>query len=301
MSALTAKLNSGHEIPLVGLGTWQAPAGEVGAAVKTALGLGYRHIDCAAIYGNEAEIGQAFEEVFAQGVIKREDVFITSKLWNTKHKREDVKPALLKQLSDLKLEYLDLYLIHWPMAFTEDHAKDENGSIKLLPIPLRETWEAMEQLVDEGLVRSIGISNFNIQLTNDLLSYARIKPAVNQVELHPLNVQQRLKDFCAARGIHLTGYCPLARSDASVNVMENPTITTLASKYNKSPAAILIRWGVQRGTSVIPKSTKEERLRGNFDVFDFELTSEEQASITALDRKHRVVDPTSFWGVAIFE
>ena len=188
----TLQLNSNHKMPVIGLGTWQAPAGQVGAAVKTALENGYRHIDCAAIYGNEAEIGAVFAEAFASGLVKREDLFVTSKLWNSEHAPSDVRPALELSLKELRLDYLDLYLIHWPQCFAKESEgnrsipKNEDGSIKYdLSTSSQETWSALEACVDAGLTRSIGLSNFNSEQIAGICEGARIKPAVLQVEIHP--------------------------------------------------------------------------------------------------------------------
>ena len=188
----TLTLNSGQAMPVVGLGTWQAPAGQVGAAVKAALEGGYRHIDCAAIYGNEAEIGAVFEEAFASGLVKREDLFVTSKLWNSEHSPEDVRPALDLTLKELRLDYLDLYLIHWPQCFAKESAgnrsipKNDDGTIKYdLATSSQKTWAALERCVDAGLTRAIGLSNFNSEQIAGICDGARIQPAVLQVEIHP--------------------------------------------------------------------------------------------------------------------
>lgn len=248
----TATLNNGNKIPLVGLGTWKAKPGEVGAAVKTALlEGGYRHIDCAAIYGNEKEVGEALKEVFAtEGGPKRSDVFITSKLWNSEHKRADVRPALEKTLADLGLEYLDLYLIHWPIP-----TKKGVQGMQWDAVPLSETWAALEECVEAGLTKSIGVSNFNVQLIADLLTYAKIKPAVNQVELHPYLTQEGLIDFLTKQNVHITAYSSLGSSDSPLRkpgdptLLDEPVIVEIAKNHNKTPAHVLLKWSEQRGNA----------------------------------------------------
>lgn len=235
----TLTLSSGGAMPLVGLGTWQAPPGEVGAAVKVALESGYKHIDCAACYGNEAEIGAVFAEMFA-GPTKREDIFITSKLWNSEHAPADVKPAVLKTLADLQVEYLDLYLIHWPQNFEKTQGttcsfpRNEDGSIRYdLDTKSEETWAAMEALVEEGLVKAIGLSNFNSVQISSIISSCKIKPAVLQVEIHPYFSQEPLVSFCKEQGIVVTAYSPLG-TGAEIDgctVVGNPTLAGIGEKY----------------------------------------------------------------------
>eukprot|EP01098_Paradermamoeba_levis_P005003 TRINITY_DN2125_c0_g1_i1.p1 TRINITY_DN2125_c0_g1~~TRINITY_DN2125_c0_g1_i1.p1 ORF type:complete len:316 (-),score=101.44 TRINITY_DN2125_c0_g1_i1:28-921(-) len=296
MAQKTAKLNSGFEIPLFGLGTWRAEPGLVGQAVKDSLKLGYRHIDCAAVYQNEDEVGKAIADFLADPAnnLKREDLFITSKLWNTAHKREQVKPACLKTLKDLQLTYLDLYLIHVPVAH------DEKGQPIL--VPLQETWQAMEELVKEGLVRSIGISNFPTALVNDLLSYAKIPPAVNQIERHPYLVQPEHVAFLTKHNIHATGYSPLGAGDFLPNapkVLQDPVVLSLAKKYNRTPAQILINWHLTKGYSVIPKSVKKERLEENLKATEFVLSEEDWQELSKLDRRARYLDQSGN-GVHVF-
>lgn len=197
----TIKLNNGRSIPTVGLGTWKSKPGEVASAVKTAIQAGYRHIDCAAVYGNEKEVGEALKSCIGSAV-NREDLFITSKLWNTKHNPSDVRPALMQTLSDLGLDYLDLYLIHWPIALKdgdEPFPKDADGKLIYAYHDPYDTWQAMETLVNDGLVRAIGLSNFNSKQVDDIISKSQIKPAVLQVECHPYLNQAQLIKHCKER------------------------------------------------------------------------------------------------------
>ncbi|KAJ3215311.1 hypothetical protein HDU67_000588 [Dinochytrium kinnereticum] len=297
-------LNSGAQIiPALGLGTWKAQPNEVAEAVKHAVKIGYRHLDCAYIYENEKEIGEALRGIFASG-IPRSSLFITSKLWNTFHRPEDVARAIDITLSDLGLQSLDLYLVHWPLAFKNrgdgNSEKDAAGKTVFDTVPIIDTWRAMEALVDAGKVKAIGVSNFNITKLKALLSEARIKPAVNQVELHPYLPQDELLEFCNKNGIHVTAYSPLGSGKEEPNLLKDEVVTDIAQRNGKSVAQVLISWAIQRGTSVIPKSSNPKRLEENFNDFvlstkDFDALSARHKTIQA-----RLVDPQGFWGVDVF-
>ena len=305
-SGTNLKLRTGGSMPSVGLGTWKSASSGAGQAVKYALTkCGYRHIDCAAIYGNEREIGVAFESVFNSGTLPREKVFITSKLWDTEHARADVRAACEATLRDLRLDYLDLYLVHWGIAEPKGgHTYDADGHLVVEKVSIRETWEAMEELVGAGLVKAIGVANFTAPLLLDLFSYAQVQPAVNQIELHPYLQQTRLVDFCQRLGMAVTAYSPLARpgyEEMSERLVDEKVIRTIASAHGKTPAQVLLRWGIQRNTVVIPKSTHPKRIQENISVFDFELSESDMREIAGLERGLRIVDPYQWGQVPYFD
>jgi alcohol dehydrogenase (NADP+) len=302
MKMLTFSNND--EMPAVGLGTWKSQPGEVFDAVLTALKAGYRHIDCAPIYGNEKEIGQALQKAFAEGVVRREELWITSKLWNDMHQKGKVIPALERTLENLAIDYLDLWLIHWPVVLKGGLKGVPKGEdfIPLDEVPIAETWAGMEACVQQGLCKHIGVSNFSRQKIADLLSYAQIRPECNQVESHPFLQQTELLEFCKVENIHLTAYSPLGSRDRpskgqdEPDMFEHETIKSIASRHQKTPAQILIAWAVNRGSAVIPKSTNPDRIRMNLEAGDIQLSTEEMHAIAALDRHFRYIDGT-FWTV----
>jgi D-xylose reductase len=314
MKSKSFKIASGDNLPAVGLGLWKVERERAAATIEVAVQCGYRHFDCACDYGNEAEVGEDLQRVLQSGTCRREELWVTSKLWNTYHAAEHVRPAAERSLADLQLDYLDLYLIHFPLAhkFVPFEMRYPPGwfhnpdapspRVELARVPIAETWQAMEELVRGGLVRNIGICNFNTSLLRDLLSYAEILPVVLQVEMHPYLAQEKLLRFCQEQNIVVTAFSPLGpasylslgMASPEDSCLEQPVVREAARRHGKTPAQILLRWGVERGTAVIPKTTRPERLRENLDIFDFELSADEMKAIAALDRHRRFNDPGVF-------
>lgn len=305
------KLNNGLNMPVVGLGVWRMEGKSIRDLLINAIKIGYRHFDCAADYQNEVEVGEALSEAFQTGLVKREDLFITTKLWNSDHGH--VLEACKASLKKLQLDYLDLFLIHFPVATkhtgvgTTGSALDDDGVLEIdTTISLETTWHAMEDLVSLGLVRSIGISNYDIFLTRDCLAYSKVKPAVNQIETHPYFQRESLVKFCQKHGICVTAHTPLGGAVANtewfgtVSCLDDPVLKGLAEKYKKTVAQVVLRWGIQRDTVVIPKTSKVERLDENFKVFDFELSKEDMELIKRMDRSYRTNQPAKFWGIDLY-
>jgi D-xylose reductase len=310
----TLTLANGARMPLVGLGLWKVAKSEAPDLVRQALRAGYWHLDSACDYGNEAEVGAGIRAALGEGACARTDMWVTSKLWNTYHARPHVRPAVERTLRDLGLDYLDLYLIHFPIAqefvpfevryppewFFDPHAAEPR--MRFAPVPLSETWAAMEDLVKAGLVRNIGVCNYNTALLHDLLAYATIRPAVLQVELHPYLAQEKLLRFCRENRIAVTGfsplgalsYLPLGMATKEESVLEQPAVRAAAERHRKSPAQVVLRWGVQRGTAIVPKTSRPDRLAENLAIFDFELSAEEMAAVSALNCNRRFNDPGVF-------
>ena len=306
------------KMPSVGLGLWKIERERVAHVVKQAIQIGYRHLDSAADYGNELEVGHGIKQALDEGLCKRENLWITSKLWNTFHAAEHVEQACDKTLADLGVEYLDLYLIHFPISlqyvpiatrYPPEWIFDpeaQEPEVKIAPVPLSETWLAMEALVAKGKVKQIGVCNYNSALMHDLMAYAKIKPAVLQIESHPYLTQERLLRLAAEYDIAVTTFSPLgslsyieldmARQEESL--LQQPVVLAAAQRLNRSAAQILLRWGVQRGTAIIPKTSRVERLAENIALFDFELSSQEMEAISALNCNRRFNDPGLFCELA---
>jgi alcohol dehydrogenase (NADP+) len=298
------EFDNGDKMPALGLGTWKSAKGEVYAAVRSALEIGYRHFDCALLYGNEKEIGQAFADALKEGIVKREELWITSKLWNNSHEKQYVLPSIQTSLADLQLDYLDLYLIHWPIALKHDVTFPQKGEemLSLTEVPLSETWTEMIRLKEMGLARHIGVSNFSTKKITDIIEKTGVIPEVNQLELHPFLQQQEMLDFCQSKGIYLTGFCPLGSADRPANrivegepkLFENQTIQELALAKGCTPAQIMLAWAVCRGTSVIPKSVHAHRLTENLIAADIELSAQEMEVMRGLDLHYRYIKG-NFW------
>ncbi|MEH7547316.1 aldo/keto reductase [Neobacillus vireti] len=271
----TTTLSNGVKMPWFGLGVFKVEEGpELVNAVKFAIKHGYRSIDTAAIYQNEEGVGQAIREGIKEAGISREDLFVTSKVWNSDLGYEATLEAYETSLKKLGLDYLDLYLIHWPVE----------GKYK-------EAWRALETLYKEGRVKAIGVSNFHVHHLEDLMKEAEIKPMINQVEFHPRLTQKEIQTFCREQGIQMEAWSPLMQGQ----LLNQPVIKEIANKYNKSTAQVILRWDLQNGVVTIPKSTKEHRIIENAAIFDFELTKAEMEQIDDLNQNHRVgPDPDNF-------
>lgn len=260
----TTTLNNGVEMPWIGLGVFKSsPGEETRQAVKHALDIGYRHIDTAAFYENEADVAAGIEE----HSVPREELFITTKVWNTDQGYDNTLRAFDLSMKRLKLDVLDLYLVHWP-----------------IPDTYIETWKALEKLYADGRVRAIGVSNFLIHHLERVMQESDIVPAVNQVEFHPRLVQKPLLDFCASHKVQFEAWSPLMRGQ----ILDHETVTRIAAECGKSPAQVLLRWDLQHNVVTIPKSVHEKRIRENSAVFDFELSSEQMAALDALDQDKRI-------------
>ncbi|KAG2191108.1 hypothetical protein INT46_009032 [Mucor plumbeus] len=314
MTAQTyATLNrTGDKMPLVGFGCWKVSPEDAEGTIYNAIKSGYRLIDGAADYGNEIEVGRGINKAIKEGIVTREEVFVVTKLWNTYHNKDRLRGAFDKQLNDLGLEYVDLYLIHFPVPLKHVNINEvypagwyqpNKTEIEFEPSPMHECWHEMEKLVDANLARNIGISNFNVQLILDLLTYAKIKPAVLQVELHPYLQQSRLVTWVQSQGINITAYSsfgPASFVDLTTDgktaapLLEHATIKEIANKHNKTTGQVLLRWSTERNVAVIPKSTNQDRIKSNLDIFSWSLDKEDMDKIASLEKGLRFNDPYSY-------
>ncbi|XP_067938669.1 1,5-anhydro-D-fructose reductase-like [Watersipora subatra] len=298
----SVRLLNGRRMPTVGLGTWQSTnSEEVKNAVRVAIEEGYRHIDTAKAYQNEADIGSVLQELITEGKITRDEMFITTKLWMTGMAPENVRKETLTSLEKLKTDYIDLYLIHFPVALVDTIPKDSpspllpmyaNGACKTAFIDPLDTWREMEKLVDDGLVKAIGLSNFNKEQLRRIYEQARIKPANIQMECHAWFPQYDLLDFCKTRGISFAAYAPIGSPGKPPTagrkipvLMDEPVLQEIASKHNKSVAQVLLRNLLQRGIIVLPKSVTPARIKSNFQVYDFELDSEDIDMVKGINKE----------------
>lgn len=317
--ATSVRLFTGAEMPTIGLGTWQSPPGAVRDAVISAIEAGYRHVDCAAFYGNENEVGAGLEDVISRGIVRRSDIFVTSKLWSMSahpvspcgatgsplcvtptFTQDEVAAALDKTLADLRTPYVDLYLIHWPFFIAKGaptFPPPEEFRLGYTPEQYLAVWRELEKAVDAGKARHIGTSNMSARKLEALLASARVRPAANQIELHPALGQQRLVHWCLRRGIAVTAYCPLGSpdrpprmiTDSDPSLLTDAAVVGIAAAHGVSPGQVLLRWAIQRGTIAIPKSVTPARIAQNLDVFSWSLAPAEVEALGRLDVNHRFV------------
>ena len=291
------KLNNGLTCPIIGQGT-HGVKDVISQVVYQSIKDGVRFLDCAFIYNDEKEVGDGIKKAIADGLCKREDLFIVSKLWT--ENRADIEGEMKRTLEKLQLDYVDLYLDHWPVFFYYDKGK------KITSKPMHVMWAEFESLVKKGYTKSIGVSNYNVQSLQNLLSFCEIKPAFNEVEFHPYLYQKDLLDFCEKEGIKLIGYNPICRGayvnieKSGLNLLEEPVIKELAAKYKKTPGQIALNWQVHCGVIPIPRTGKPERMRENLGSVEFKMDDADYEKVTGLNRNHRFNNFTEFPGINIF-
>lgn len=307
-------MTTARTIPPVGFGLWKIPQDQCASTVYQAIKSGYRHLDSASDYANELQVGEGIKRALDDGLCSREELWVTSKLWNTDHAEDQVEVAIDKTLADLGLDYLDLYLVHFPIAlkhvphntrypaeWLHDPAQPELGMLSS-EVPLSETWAGMEAVAGSGKTRQIGVCNYNSGLLQDLLRYAKIKPSMLQIESHPYLTQEKLLRLCRQNNIAVTAFSPLGAlsyvelemAEQQESVLNKPVVKAAADRLDRTPAQIVLRWGIQRGTAVIPKTSKPARMLENLALFDFELNDQEMSAISALNINRRFNDPGEF-------
>ncbi|KAH6711771.1 putative NAD(P)H-dependent D-xylose reductase xyl1 [Leptodontidium sp. MPI-SDFR-AT-0119] len=309
------KLNTGHDMPQVGFGLWKVANATCADTVYNAIKVGYRLFDGACDYGNETEAGEGVARAIKEGMVKREDLFIVSKLWNSFHDGDQVEKICRKQLADWGIDYFDLYIVHFPVAlkyvdpsvrYPPGWAVDGKDDVQTSNASIQETWQAMETVKEKGLAKSIGVSNFQGSLILDLLRYAKVRPATLQIEHHPYLVQPTLLALAKEQGIAVTAYSSFGpqsfielewqKAKDTPVLFEHPVIVAIAEKVKKTPAQVLLRWATQRGLAVIPKSNDPKRLLQNLEVTDFDIADEDLKAISGLDRHLRFNNPTDYLG-----
>ncbi|KAI6112002.1 NADP-dependent oxidoreductase domain-containing protein [Pisolithus croceorrhizus] len=300
-------LNTGRKIPQIGLGTWLSKPNEVENAVEIAVRSGYRHLDLARVYENQDEVGRALKKVIPS-VVRREDLFITSKLWNSAHQPDQVEPALDETLQQLGVDYLDLYLVHWPVAFEPGNGLfPTRGDMARLDMEtsLVDTWNAMIKLLSTGKVKDIGVSNFTIPQLQGIIGATGVVPVVNQIEAHPHLLQDDLVAYCKVKNIHLIAYSPLGNNLIGLPLLtEHPIVKEAAERLGASPAQVLIAWGVYRGYSVIPKSVHEERIVSNFHQIELNKECYERITSIGVKNHKRFNIPITYspkWDINVFD